>query len=286
MRTIPSTDGVHLAVHDLGGSGSPVLLAHATGFHGLVWAPLARHLTAAGGLHAWAPDLRGHGDATVPEDRRFAWDGFADDVVAVVDDLDLERPFGVGHSKGGAALVLAEQRRPGTFGGLYLYEPVIFPTDHAMVTGQGENPLAAGAERRRATFDSHEAAIANFAAKAPFDALDPEALRAYVEGGLAPQPDGTVTLKCRPEHEAEVYRMAATSGAFDALGDLRCPVVVARGRLGEGGPAQVAEAVADALPHGRVEVFDHLGHFGPLEEPATVAAAIAAAVARDAPPDG
>ncbi len=29
-----------------------------------------------------------------------------------------------GHSAGGLAAVLAEQRQPGTFGALYLYEPV------------------------------------------------------------------------------------------------------------------------------------------------------------------
>ena len=41
METVPSTDGVTLAVHDLGGDGPPLLLCHATGFHGRVWTALA-----------------------------------------------------------------------------------------------------------------------------------------------------------------------------------------------------------------------------------------------------
>jgi pimeloyl-ACP methyl ester carboxylesterase len=275
---VPSTDGVEVPVHDLGGDGPPLLLAHATGFHGMVWRPLARHLT---GYHCWAPDLRGHGDATPPSEHGFDWHGFADDVLAVVDGLDLSRPAAVGHSKGGAALLLAEQRRPGTFRALYLYEPVVFPASpglpgRAPLPEGVENPLAAGALRRRATFDSHESAFDNFATKPPFDALDPDALRAYVEHGFADQPDGSVRLKCEPADEAQVYRMGATHDAFDHLERVRCPVVVARGHVTDFGPATVAPAVAEALPHGRLEEHPSLGHFGPLERPDLVAARVTA----------
>ncbi|MBA2436887.1 MAG: alpha/beta hydrolase, partial [Acidimicrobiia bacterium] len=38
---VTTTDGVDIAVHDLGGRGRPLVLAHATGLHGLVWQPLA-----------------------------------------------------------------------------------------------------------------------------------------------------------------------------------------------------------------------------------------------------
>jgi pimeloyl-ACP methyl ester carboxylesterase len=266
---IPSTGGVQLAVHDLGGEGPDVLLAHATGFHGLVWRQLAGHLD---GYHRWAPDLRGHGDASAPGSGSFEWEGFADDVLAVVDALGLVRPFGVGHSKGGAALLLAEQRRPGTFRALYLYEPVVFPPDLAM--NGGENPLAAGAARRRDAFDSYEAAYENYASKPPFDVLDPDALRDYVEHGFTAEDDGTVRLKCEPANEAQVYRMGGRHEAFDHLGEVRCPVTVARGAATDFGPGAFAPRIAAGLPDGVLEEFPELGHFGPLERPATVAAAI------------
>ncbi|HAL25242.1 MAG TPA: alpha/beta hydrolase, partial [Chloroflexi bacterium] len=51
-----------IAVHDWGGEGAPILLAHATGFHGLVWRPVAERLVAAG-RHVWSFDFRGHGDS-------------------------------------------------------------------------------------------------------------------------------------------------------------------------------------------------------------------------------
>jgi hypothetical protein len=42
--TVRSTDGVELAVHDLGGEGPVLLVSHATGFHGRCYLPLATHL--------------------------------------------------------------------------------------------------------------------------------------------------------------------------------------------------------------------------------------------------
>lgn len=265
---IESTDGVVLRVHDLGGEGPDVVLAHATGFHGRVWEPLAAALT---GFHCWSIDLRAHGDSALPEDVDLAWDGFADDVLAVVDGLELDRPFGVGHSKGGAALVLAEERRPGTFRALYCYEPVIPPTEQVSDEPALDNPLSVGARRRRPTFDSFDAAFENYAAKAPFDALDPDVLRAYVAHGLAERADGQVELKCRPEHEAQVYAWGAAHRTFDHLGEVRCPVTVAIGDPSVPGPAAFAPAVVAALPQGHLQEHPHLGHFGPLESPGTIA---------------
>jgi pimeloyl-ACP methyl ester carboxylesterase len=265
---IASTDGVVLRVHDLGGDGPDVVLAHATGFHGRVWEPLATALT---GFHCWSIDLRAHGDSALPEDVELVWDGFADDVLAVVHGLGLDRPFGVGHSKGGAALVLAEERRPGTFRALYCYEPVIPPSPQVSDEPALDNPLSVGARRRRPTFESFDAAFENYAGKAPFDALDPDVLRAYVHHGLAERPDGPVELKCRPEHEAQVYAWGVAHRAFDHLDEVRCPVTVAIGDPSSGGPAVFGPAVVAALPQGHLEQHPHLGHFGPLESPTEIA---------------
>ena len=197
-------------------------------------------------------------------------------MLAVVDGLQLHQPFGVGHSKGGAALLLAEARRPGTFRGLWLYEPVVFPPEMAAQMSRG-NPLAAGARQRRATFESFAAAEANYAAKPPLNVFDPEALHAYASHGFAAQPDGSVTLKCRPEDEARIYEMASGHHAWERAGQVRCPVTIVRGDVSSPGPAATSDALAAQLPHGRLEAHDDLGHFGPLEAPERMAASILAA---------
>ena len=39
-----SSDGVELAIHDLGGEGPPLLFVHATGFHGRCYTRVAEQL--------------------------------------------------------------------------------------------------------------------------------------------------------------------------------------------------------------------------------------------------
>lgn len=276
VRTIESTDGVEIALHRLDGEGAPLLLAHATGFHAMVMAPLASRLD---GFGCWAPDMRGHGDSVTPPDTSFDWAGFRDDILAVVDAIGAERISAVGHSMGGAALLLAEQARPGTFEALYLYEPVVFPPD-VFTKLMDENPMSAAARRRRRSFDSVETAIENFAAKPPMNAFDDDVLRAYVDHGFIRDADGTIHIKCDPEHEAAIYMTGGTHDAFAHLGEVGCPVTVAAGNNTVPGPGLLAGMIADELPDSRLVTFEDLGHFGPLEDPAAVAASVLEAFGR------
>lgn len=267
MQHVRSTDNIALAVHDLGGDGPPLLLCHATGFCALIWRPVASRLPE---FHAIAPDFRGHGDSPTDPDHGFSWHGFADDVLAVVEAMDLRGCVAAGHSKGGAALLLAEQRRPGTFRALWCFEPVVFP---GVPTVAGPNFMAEGARRRRTSFASRREAFDNFHSKPPLDAFTEEALDAYLDGGFTEHPDGSVTLKCPPEHEARVFEMGAQHGAFAHLSEVRCPVTIVRGAVSPG-PAAFADAILGQLPHGRGEVYEDLGHFGPQEAPELMAASI------------
>jgi pimeloyl-ACP methyl ester carboxylesterase len=274
VRAVPSSDGVTLALHDLGGDGPPVLYCHPTGFLAMTWAPLAAELAPVS--HGWALDFRGHGDSTEPASCDLAWRGLAEDVLAVVDALGVARIGGVGHSMGGAALVMAEQRRPGTFSALWVYEPILVPPMGRPPGGNG-NPMAETARRRRPWFPDRAAAWANFSAKPPLSRLAPTALAAYVEYGLRERPDGgAVELKCRPETEARVFEGGFGNGAFERLGEVGCPVTVAVG--GNGGPVDLGVAAAAALPRGRLERHPELTHFGPMEDPPVMAAAVRAAL--------
>jgi pimeloyl-ACP methyl ester carboxylesterase len=289
---VPSTRGVTVALHDLGGDGPPLLFCHPTGFHGLTWAPLAGELAPV--ARCWSLDFRGHGDSTAPDDGDYDWSGMADDVLASVDhiaDRAVERtvddivdhsgnpPDGmlaVGHSLGGAALALAELARPGTFAGMWLFEPIITPPPEGPLPA-GSNPLAAAARKRRRRFPDRDAAYANYASKPPLNTLIPAALHAYVDHGFRDVPGGEVELKCEPEVEAAVFDASFASPIFPRLDDVRCPVTVAVG--GDGGlPARLAPLVVDALPDGHLESYPELTHFGPMEDPARLAAAIRAAL--------
>jgi pimeloyl-ACP methyl ester carboxylesterase len=274
VRRLPSTDGVQLAVHHLGTGGTPLLMAHATGFCGPVLAPLAHHLGNRFGC--WAFDARGHGDTLAPPGLDWSWARFGDDVLAVVDGLGLVRPYGFGHSSGGAALLDAEARRPGTFAALWCFEPIVWPrVDADLVASRA--PLIAGALRRRDRFASREEAYENFAAKPPLESFDAAALRGYVDCGFGPDPDGGVRLRCEPSVEAAIYRQGLVHDGFSRLGLVACPVTVGRGERSVAVPQEVARAQVGALPDATLQSFAGLGHFGPLEDPAALAEAVVAA---------
>lgn len=260
MRQVPTPDGLTLALHELGAGERPALLCHATGFHGAVWEPLALALPD---LERWAIDFRAHGDSTVAADEPLDWDRFRIDVLAVVDALVLEpgSTLGIGHSMGGAALLLAEQARPGTFSGLWLFEPIAPPPGFFPST-EGGNHLADGAARRRPSFASRPEALANYASKPPLGTLRADALHAYVRHGLVTGDDGAVHLACRPDDESRIFRGGGSHDAFVQLGTVSCPVVVACGRT-EPGPALFAPRSRPACP--RASGADRLGR--PLRAP-------------------
>ena len=278
MRRLRSTDGVEVALHYLGGrsGGRPLLFVHASGFCAQVFSRLATHVGTT--FRCWGVDLRGHGLSKSPDGLDYAWSGFGADVLAAVDGLGLtdegERPAAVGHSSGGAAVLLAEAERPGTFSSLWCYEPIVWPDPDA--ARERAQWLAGGAGRRRDRFPSADEAYANFAAKPPLSALAPAALRAYVDHGFATEADGSVSLRCRPAVEAAVYLKAVEGDRFRRLAEVRCPVVVASGGRSDAITPAVAQRLVDALPAGRLRVFGNLGHFGPLENPPAVAEAILA----------
>jgi pimeloyl-ACP methyl ester carboxylesterase len=266
--------GLHLAVHDWGGTGDPVLLAHATGFHGRVWAPVASELVDAG-RKVWSFDFRGHGDSDPSPNAEYRWEEFAQDALAVTSHLELggvPELLVAGHSKGGAALLWGAVREPAVYARVWTFEPIILPIDAPELAT--DNPLSAGARRRRDQWPSRAEAIASYGAKPPLNVLAPAALEAYVTYGMRDRSDGTVELKCRPEHEATIYMMGAGLGLFPELDQVDCPVLVACGETSASITPALAERIVAQLPHASLEVWTDRGHFGPLEDPKQAAASM------------
>jgi len=277
-RFVEGAGGVPIATWELGGAGPPLLVAHATGFHARCMRALAERL--ADRFRVVGFDCRGHGrSGTPPLDpdeagrvASMAWGAFADDALAVVDRLGLHGAAAFGHSCGGALLLLAEQRRPGTFSGIYAYEAVVAPPE-ARSRGQGLDP-AAGARRRRAVFASRADARENYASKPPLSSLRDDVLADYVEGGFADEPDGTVRLRCAPETEAATFSMAAHNDAWEHLGEVACPTTFACGGVDSGFGLERMTDLAGRVQHGRLDQHAGLGHLGPLERPDEVADAV------------
>lgn len=277
---VTTPDGASLATFRLrdGESTPPVLFAHATGFHGRCWQPVADELD----VPSTALDFRGFGDSAPPTGWQVDWRGYGTDATVAARHLaeaSGSPVVGVGHSMGGAALLMAALDEPDLFATLVLFEPIVMPPTPVTSQAVPSNFLAEGARRRRSAFASFDAALANFASKPPMNAFTPEALHAYVHFGLAEGANEQVHLKCSPEHEARTYETGGAHDTFDRLGTLRVPAHYLSGRVEQAQPSAVTELLAARTPGATYARIEHVGHFGPMEDPAALAGIVDRALA-------
>lgn len=214
-------------------------------------------------MTAW--DSRGHGESD-PGELPFDWWDFAADVHAVIEQSEDARRLGMGHSMGGAALAMAEILRPGTFEALVLIEPIVFRPPF----GRFDDPMVQGALRRKPAFPSPSAAFSNFSAKPAFARWDVDVMDAYVQGGLVDEA-GEWRLRCRPEHEADVYRGGSAHGAYDRLHEIGIPVLLMAGENSDTHDELFLEDLRSRIGNATAMVVSDAGHFLPMEQPETVA---------------
>jgi pimeloyl-ACP methyl ester carboxylesterase len=265
-----SSDHVNVAIHEFGGNGRPLLLSHATGFHGYCYLPIADRLDQQ--FTSYALDYRGHGATPCNDDWDGDWFRYGDDALAAARRIAPDGGLiGFGHSMGATGLLMAAHREPGLFDLIIGFEPIVFPTAMPDDGGDQDGPpsMVEGARRRRPTFPSFEAAVDNYASKPPFQFVDSDMLRLYVAHGFRPSPEG-VRLKCDPAHEALTFMGGAGHRLWDALPEIDTRVVVIGGGDGEG-PAQIAPGIAERLPDCLFISQPDSTHFGPFVDPAGTA---------------
>ena len=102
MPEVTTNDGTRIFYKDWG-MGRPVVFSHGWPLNADAWDPQLLFM-ASNGFRAVAHDRRGHGRSTQSWDAN-TMDGYADDLAAVVETLDLRDIVLVGHSTGGGEVV-------------------------------------------------------------------------------------------------------------------------------------------------------------------------------------
>lgn len=257
--------GVELAIYDWGGTGPPLLLAHANGFCAPLWDPVARRLRDQ--YRVLGYDHRGQGDSSVPsgtKDRVYQWDHFTADYLAVCDwaakELQLTDPiYAVGHSFGGTSALNAVEQRPELFARACGLDPVLLPPESAPGTVRRGVELAAKTRERRSVWPSRAEVAKSWQDKALFAPWQAESLALYIEHGFRDRADGQVELKCAPAIEAEVFEDRWTGNIFDVAAAIRRPSLIVRATRGHM-PQEFVEAIVKGAPF--VELihapYDHL----------------------------
>lgn len=276
-------DDVSLQVTEWPGTGDPVLLLHATGFHSRCWDEIARRLP---GVHLYAVDLRFHGGS----DRHgeVNWQIMAGDIEQLLEKLDLRGVVGVGHSIGGYLTARVGARQLARFKQLVLIDPVIFPR-HVYIEqfAQTENvdPSVNPVSRRKNQWQDAQEMYERFRNRAPFDRWQEQILRDYCEYALREVPgESSLQLACDPLHEASIYlKSMGNETIHDLLPELTLPVTLLRAAPDPENPQNLASSptwpgLGDALPNAREIYLPGMSHFIPMEDPDLVARTIREAV--------
>jgi pimeloyl-ACP methyl ester carboxylesterase len=276
-RTIdlPGRGGA-MAALDFGPASRPVdvIFSHANGFNARTYRSILSPLATS--LRIVAIDLRGHGATTLPTtiEGRQGWPQFRDDLLAVVAAVADGPVTLAGHSMGGTSSLLAAAAEPERVKALALFDPVVMPTGASAEAGaMRDNPLAAGAERRRATFPSKAAVVEAYTGRGAFKTWSAGQLADYVEAGFRETETGEVTLTCTPAWEASNFR-THNYDAWAAFRDSRCPIRILRAEVASTFRLEGAEDALAATGRIQIETVPGTTHFLPMERPDLVRATL------------
>jgi pimeloyl-ACP methyl ester carboxylesterase len=268
--------GTELSVYEWAGTGDPVLLLHATGFHSRCWNEVVRRLPDR---PIYAADLRFHGKSD--EHGVADWGVMADDIRRLIEQLDLTGMVGAGHSLGGQVLARVAAMAPERFRHLVLIDPVIMPPERAAELRELTRGMKASdhpVSRRKNNWRDSEEMYKRFKDKAPFNTWQPAVLRDYCDYALRPADDGALReLACDPVNEANIYlSQEGREDIYAALEKIVTPVTLLRAPPGDASQPNHANSptwpeLASAIHDCREVYLPHLNHFIPMQDPELVA---------------
>jgi pimeloyl-ACP methyl ester carboxylesterase len=247
--------GVRVHVASLGPAGAPVVLAlHGWPQHWWVWRDVMRALDRE--FRVVAPDMRGFGWSDWPGDGDFRKQRVADDAIALLDALELERVKLAGHDWGGWAAILAALTAPERVSSLTLMG-IAHPWVPRTLAARNAYRLAYMLPLATIAPPGMPRAILNTARRDGVGWTDAE-LDTYL-GALS------------PAATRRLYRDFLTRELTSRHGRLAVPARLLIGRR-----EPLGHYIAANFP-GEVEIVEGVGHFVPEEAPALVAERIRAA---------
>ncbi len=232
------------------------VLIHSLAMDHTFWEPV---ITALGDDVAVAAlDARGHGQSDKPAGPYRA-EGFADDVLAVLDDLAWPTAVIGGASMGGSVALSFAYRHPGRTAGLGLFDTTAW---------YGENAPQEWEQRGQKAMKEGLASLIPFQETRWFT----DAFREQSPEVLAHCK--TVFLANDLNAYLETCRMLGALDARKGIGGITAPTRILVGDEDYATPVSMAQALADGIPGARMEVLPQARHLSPLEYPETVAACL------------
>jgi 3-oxoadipate enol-lactonase len=235
--------------HVEAGRGEPVVLVHAIGCDHRMWDSLASELASR--YQVVRVDVRGHGESPVPAGE-YSLEDLADDVLAVLDALKIDKAHWVGLSMGGMigqAFALSHKDRLGRL--------VLANT----TSGYGPDGPKTWEARMKAVREGGMAAIADLVMQRYFSdefrERHPEVVARVKERVLTTPANGYISC-CAAIRDLDFSR---------DLPSIRARTLVIGGGHDAGTPVAMSQAIVDRIPGSQLAVIAEAAHLSAVEMP-------------------
>lgn len=246
-------NGSTLAYSDRG-KGLPLILIHGFPLCRKMWRPQAEALSKAG-CRVITPDLRGFGESALDSSVTVSMDIYADDTVALMDHLGIDRAVVGGMSMGGYVLLNLLERYPDR-----VAAPIFIATKAGGDDDAGKAKRTALAEACRIQGISPVTEVFRNILFAPATPAENPELIDEVSGWMdATSPQGAA---------AGLIAMRERKDYLLQLRGISQPSLVIGGDLDQAIPVENSSVLAEGLQEAKLSILHGGGHMVNMEQPA------------------
>ena len=245
-------NGIYLGYEEWG-AGEPVVLLHAFPCNRSMWAPQINTLVQGHRFRVIIPDFRGFGESDVPEGP-YLMETLADDIAALLNELEIEECVLGGFSMGGYA----------AFAFYRAYSNRVRALILADTRPQADTPEGRAAREE----------TAQLAAREGSQVVAERYLPRMLTAETLQDPTGT-TARLRAMMEAAppagiagaLRGMALRPDSTDLLAQIHCPTLILAGEEDGIVPPADAAFMAERIPNARLVTIRRAAHLANMERP-------------------
>ncbi len=252
----------------------PMVLLHGLTSAGRIWDPVAQALQ--GRYRVLAPDQRGHGESTWPEEPEYATDDFVGDISALAGAWGIGRFVLAGLSMGGVNAMAYAARHPERVTHLVVIDvPPYIDRERNPTQRQIDRHVA---EHGHLVLEDHDAALKVM--RLTNHTTPDERARHRLRYTLKQTADGKWTYK----HDPRVSYHWQPADLWEELPKIQAPVLIVRGGKTYVFSERTAARMQQAFPNAELVNLPEAGHTVPEDRPEEFIEALESFLARHPAP--
>lgn len=240
----------HMSYDEMGEGNIPVIFLHGFPFDKSMWAGQLEFLKSS--YRVIAVDIRGFGKST-DEESDFSIDMFAEDLIAMMDELYIEKAVVCGLSMGGFIVLNAHERFPERFEALVLCDTQCI-ADTAAVKEKRLNTI----------LDIESDGVQKFNESFVESVFHPESLTK--KKGLVKNLSKVVFANSPQIISQGLLALAGRTETCTTLGAVEVPTLIICGREDAVTPLSQSEKMHKSIKGSILKIIDNAGHVSNLEQ--------------------